>query len=86
MITEETIKQAVKNIENRKQKWSLFYSLFCSHDYTLLNQFEMKSEFDIVAESGYTPNSFCSIVRTKITDYKCLHCDKIKRLIVKTAR
>jgi len=59
--------------------------LFCNHDYKIINQFEMKSEFDIVAENGWTPRSWCRLKRQTITDYKCIKCKKMKRLIVKTA-
>ena len=62
------------------------FSIFCNHDYTLLNQIEIKSEFDIVGESGRTPNSHTSITRTYITDYKCNKCGKIKRLKAKTSK
>lgn len=61
-------------------------SLFCSHDYHLMNQFELKSEFDIVVESGKIPNTWNSQRRVTITDYKCNKCKKIKRLKAKTSR
>jgi hypothetical protein len=44
----------------------------------------MLSEFDIVANSGYTPNTFLSIKRSIITDYECSKCGKIKRLTATT--
>lgn len=66
----------------------LFYNLinrvFCSHDYHLVNQFVIKSNFDIVNDSGRTPNSHCSLKRTYIYDYKCSRCEKMKRLINKS--
>jgi hypothetical protein len=50
----------------------------CNHDYFLINHFEMMSEFDIVCSHGYTPNSWNSLKRTYVTDYKCQKCGKIK--------
>lgn len=41
----------------------LFEKLFCLHDYQLVNQFEMKSEFDIIVEAGKVPTSVHSITR-----------------------
>jgi hypothetical protein len=58
----------------------LLSRLFCSHDYHLVNQFEIKSEYDIVEDSGRTPNSYCSLKRKYIWDYKCSKCQKMKRL------
>jgi len=62
------------------------FSLRCKHDYNLVNQYEMKSEFDIVSDAARTPNTHCSITRRLITDYKCSKCGKIKRLTAKTPR
>lgn len=62
----------------------LFEKLFCLHDYQLVNQFEMKSEFDIIVEAGKVPTSVHSITRMVVTDYKCTKCSNIKRLIAKT--
>jgi len=59
-------------------------SLFCQHDYELVNQFELKSEFEIVAEAGKVPNTWNSQRRKTVTDYKCKKCKKLKRLTVKT--
>ena len=61
-----------------------FKKLFCDHDYELINQFEMKSEFDIVKEHGYRPNTWNSLKRRIVTDYKCTECNKIKRLTAET--
>lgn len=58
--------------------------LFCKHKYELVNQFEMKSEFDIVVEAGKVPNTHNSQTRRIITDYECIKCNKIKRLTAKT--
>ncbi len=58
----------------------------CKHDYHLVNQFELKSEFDIVIESGKVPNTHLCMQRTIVTDYKCSKCKKLKRLKVKTAK
>jgi hypothetical protein len=63
---------------------AFFENLFCSHDYHLVNQFEMKSEFDIIHESGRRPMTIHSLKRLQVTDYKCSKCPKIKRLIAKT--
>lgn len=61
-------------------------SLFCRHDYEIINQLEVKSEFDIVHESGRTPYSWLTFTRQIVTDMKCSKCKKFKRLIVKTAQ
>ena len=58
---------------------------FCSHDYHLINQFEIKSEYDIVQDSGRIPNSLLSLKRKYIWDYKCSKCQKLKRLENTTA-
>ena len=60
--------------------------LFCSHDYHLINQFEIKSEYDIVVEGGKVPHSLLSLKRKYIWDYKCGKCQKTKRLENITAR
>lgn len=54
--------------------------LFCTHDYHIVNQIEIKSEFDIISENGYAPNTHSSKKRKYITDYKCSKCNKLKRL------
>lgn len=59
--------------------------LFCSHDYHLINQHELKSEFDMVVAAGKIPNSWNCLRRKLITDYKCSKCGKLKRLTVCTA-
>lgn len=64
--------------------FSVISRLFCSHDYYLVNQFEMKSEFDIVVENGQVPNTWNSQTRRIVTDYKCSKCNNIKRLTAKT--
>lgn len=60
-------------------------SLFCQHDYELINQFEMMSEFDIVVTNGKVPNTWNSQKRKMVTDYKCDKCNNIKRLKVVTS-
>ena len=66
--------------------FSVVARLFCQHDYHLVNQYEMKSEFDIVVEAGKTPNTHNIQTRRLITDYKCSKCNNIKRLTAKTPR
>jgi hypothetical protein len=61
-------------------------SLFCRHNYELVNQFEMMSEFDIVAANGKVPNTWNSQKRRIVTDYKCKKCNNIKRLQAVTPR
>lgn len=61
-----------------------FKKLFCDHDYHLINQFQMKSEFDIIVENGHIPKTYNGITRKVISDYKCSKCNKIKRLKVRT--
>lgn len=53
--------------------------LFCKHNYELVNQFVIPSEFDIIKENGYVPTSWDSITRTHVTDYKCSKCNKLIR-------
>ena len=60
--------------------------LFCEHDYTLIDKLDIKSEYDIVVDSGRTPNSHISITRKYVSTFKCNKCKKIKRLIEKTER
>jgi hypothetical protein len=45
------------------------HRLFCKQNYNIVNNFEMMSEFDIVASCGKIPNTHCSIKRRIITDY-----------------
>ena len=61
-------------------------SLFCRHNYELVNQFEMMSEFDIVVANGKVPNTWNSQKRRIVTDYKCKKCNNIKRLQAVTLR
>jgi len=56
---------------------------FCAHDFELINQFTMKSEYDIIVDSGKTPNTWNSLTRVIISDYKCSKCNKLKRLKAK---
>lgn len=65
---------------------TLLKILFCAHDYKLINQFEMMSEFDIVVKNGRVPNTWNSQARKVVTDYKCNKCNKIKRLVSLTHR
>lgn len=61
-------------------------NIFCKHNYELVNQFEMKSEFEIVIEFRGTPNTHCSLTRKNVSDYKCTKCGKIKRLTATTPK
>ena len=75
--------------QKKKKQWTLYgvvARLFCKHNYNLINQFTMDSEFDIVVKSGKTPNTHNSQTRRIVTDYKCEHCTNIKRLTAKTPR
>jgi hypothetical protein len=74
---------------NTKKQWTLYgvvARLFCNHDYNLINQHTMDSEFDIVVKAGKKPNTHNSQTRMLITDYKCSKCNNIKRLTAKTPR
>ena len=62
----------------------MFKKLFCHHDYHLVNQIKMDSEFTIVNKAGYKPKTSCSLKERIITDYKCSKCRKIKRLTALT--
>lgn len=94
MITELHVKQAVSNIRNKSANKTDIRSmivrivtrLFCSHDYDIINQFEMESEFDIVTKSGKIPNTWNSQKRIAVTDLKCKCCTKFKRLKVVTPK
>lgn len=61
-------------------------SLFCRHNYELINQFEIMSEFDSVVANGKVPNTWNSQKRRIVTDYKCKKCNNIKRLQAVTPR
>jgi len=61
-------------------------SLFCRHNYELVNKFEMISEFDIIVANGKVPNTWNSKKRKIVTEYKCKHCNNIKRLQAVTPR
>jgi hypothetical protein len=63
---------------------SVISRLFCTHDYNLVNQYELESEFDIVVKAGKVPNTWNCQKRRLITDYKCSKCGKIKRLTATT--
>jgi hypothetical protein len=56
------------------------HTLFCHHNYQLINQFEMISEFDIVVSNGKVPNTWNSQKRRIVTDYQCKKCNNLKRL------
>jgi hypothetical protein len=57
--------------------------LFCNHNYELINQCLMESEFDMIVRSGMVPTTWTDQCRKLITDFKCTKCGKIKRKIVK---
>lgn len=61
----------------------LIKQIFCGHSYKLINQYESKSKWDLVVANGWNPNTHTSTKRMIITDYKCEHCDKLKRLTIK---
>ncbi len=58
--------------------------LFCNHDYNMVNQFDVKSEFQIITESGFTPKTWNSLRMKIVTDFKCSKCNRIKRRTVTT--
>ena len=59
----------------------MFKKIFCSHDYEIINQFTIKSAFDIIADRRLTPNTHSCMKRQYITDFKCSKCNKLKRCI-----
>lgn len=61
-----------------------FIQIFCAHNYEKFNEFVIPSEYDMVLQSGKTPNSFNSLTRKYVTDFKCVICGKIKRKVEKT--
>jgi len=61
-----------------------FKKLFCSHNYILVNQFEIESEFDIINRNGFVPKTWHNAKRLVVTDYSCTKCSKLKRLKAKT--
>lgn len=75
----------IKNLKTLYQ-YFVMNSLFCRHNYELINQFEIMSEFDIVVANGKVPNTWNSQKRKIVTDYKCKKCNKIKRLQAVTSR
>ena len=64
---------------------NIFKKLFCKHNYDLINQIELPSEFDIMMDRCGQAKSYHSVKRTYISDYKCSCCGKFKRLKAKTA-
>ena len=68
-----------------KYKHMNIKQLFCKHTYTLVNHFTVPSEFDIVVEAGKTPNTHLSLKRVIVSDYRCDHCGKLRRLTAKTS-
>lgn len=58
--------------------------LFCGHDYKLINQFTLPSEFDMIREHGYKPSTWDKTTRKVISDFKCSICNKNKRLKERT--
>jgi hypothetical protein len=78
-------KYLIEKLKALRQKF-VSSSLFCRHNYELVNQFEMMSEFDIVVANGKVPNTLNSQKRRIVTDYKCKKCNKIKRLQAVTPR
>lgn len=65
--------------------FSFMKKLFCNHNFEMVHHFEIPSEYDIVVSSGKIANTHCSLTRKYITDYKCIKCGKIKRLIHRTS-
>lgn len=61
------------------------FSKKCIHDYILINQVQMDSEFEICVQNHKIPNTWCSLKRKLITDYKCNKCGKLIRFIEVTA-
>ena len=64
----------------------LINRIFCLHNYDLINQFTIPSEFDIIVENHKIPNTHNSLLRKVISDYKCNKCNKLKRLTAKTIK
>lgn len=71
-------------MKNKQQILQFINNLFCQHDYNLINQYELESEFDIVTKAGKVATLWNSQKRRLITDYKCSKCGKIKRLTATT--
>ena len=57
----------------------MFKKLLCDHDYVLIQNFTMESEFDIVKKAGYKPMNYHNLERLHVTDFKCSKCGKLKR-------
>jgi len=71
----------MKNLIKKLKSLRLYFvGSTCGHDYEIVNQFEMMSEFDIVVSNGKQPTSWNSTKRRVVTDYKCKKCNKIRRL------
>jgi hypothetical protein len=92
MIAASEVKQTEEILLNKDlNKQTLSYTLkrllnrfLCPHNYHLINQFTIDSQFDIVISQGKTPTTWDSTRRVIVSDYKCSYCDKTKRLKVKT--
>lgn len=83
---EEMIKRLGLEKKPKLNLYGAVARLFCNHDYNLINQYAMDSEFDIVVKAGKRPNTRNSQTRKLITDYKCSKCNSIKRLTAKTPK
>jgi hypothetical protein len=61
--------------------WKRFFRrLFCAHDYEIINEFTVMSKAEMIHGLGLKPNTHTSFKRKYITDLKCNHCRKHKRL------
>ena len=56
----------------------MFKKLFCSHDYNIIKELNISSEFDIVCENNRRPTTWNSRKRKHILVFKCTKCKKLK--------
>lgn len=59
--------------------------IFCQHNFIIINQLDLMSEFDIVVMRSKVPNTWNSKKRKTVTDFECNKCKKIKRKITETS-
>ena len=56
----------------------MFKRLFCSHDYQIIEKIYYKSNFELVKESGYVPNTLNSTKSKTVLVLKCAKCKKME--------
>lgn len=59
--------------------------LFCTHNYEIIKEYEIKSQLQMMIENGLLTMDNCPLEMFKskyIIVYKCIKCGKIKETVV----